>query len=198
MLAPLRPLIEALAASPVATTFYTYSSMNRLWFSASSHCPWVTDGLPVVCPVQGACVVGTFYPQSGVDWPAAIRCDFRRAVTVVEEILAAAPVRPVFGSRPHYHLPPLAVCFARQGSALRPRLVQRHGGYDLIVSDAVGARSCRIGERDASFDDATGHLSATWSTIDDTVRAVRRYLEEGATPDAITADSGATHVYRAR
>ena len=94
VLAPLRPLIEVLAASPVATAFYTYSSLNRLCFSASSHFPWVNDGLPIVCPVQGACVVGTFHPQSGVDWPAAIRCDFRRAVTVVEEILAAARCNP--------------------------------------------------------------------------------------------------------
>ena len=70
--------------------------------------------------------------------------------------------------------------------------------YFLIVSDDAGARSCRIGEHDAAFDDPTGALSATWSTIDDTVQAVRRYLEEGATVDEIAADSGATHVYRAR
>ena len=60
VLAPLRPLIEVLAASPVATAFYTYSSLNRLCFSASSHFPWVNDGLPIVCPVEGACVVATF------------------------------------------------------------------------------------------------------------------------------------------
>jgi len=42
-------------------------------------------------------------------------------------------------------------------------------------------------------------LSASWSTIDDMVRALRRYLEEGATLEAIASDSGdsgATHVYR--
>jgi hypothetical protein len=44
--APLRPLIEALAASPIATRFYTYSSLNMLSFSASAHYPWADDRLP--------------------------------------------------------------------------------------------------------------------------------------------------------
>ena len=52
VLAPLRTLIEALATSPVATRFYTYSSLHMLCFSASSHFPWVDDGLPVVWAVE--------------------------------------------------------------------------------------------------------------------------------------------------
>lgn len=48
VLAPLRDLIGRLATNPVATTFYSYSSLDWLCFSASSHFPWVDDGLPRV------------------------------------------------------------------------------------------------------------------------------------------------------
>ncbi|HEX3010002.1 MAG TPA: hypothetical protein VHO90_20540, partial [Bacteroidales bacterium] len=47
VLAPLAPLISALADSPTASKFYTYSSLNRLCFSASSHYPWVGQ-FPIV------------------------------------------------------------------------------------------------------------------------------------------------------
>jgi hypothetical protein len=147
VLAPLRPLIEMLADSPIATAFYTYSSLNRLCFSASSHFSWMVHGLPVVWPAKrGACVVATAGRETTDGWgyEDAIPCDFPRAATVIEEMLAAAPVRPFFGSEPHHDLPLLAACFARQGSTLRPRLVQRRAWYDLIVSDAGGARSCDV------------------------------------------------------
>jgi hypothetical protein len=61
VLAPLRELIEVLTARRIATTFYTYSSLNRLCFSASSHYPWVDEGLPVVAPTArhaGGCSIG--------------------------------------------------------------------------------------------------------------------------------------------
>lgn len=198
VLAPLRPLLELLAASPVATAFYTYSSLWRLCFSASSHYPWVDAGLPIVWPTKdGACFVATLGTEtSGGRYENAISCDFPRAAKRIEEMLAGAPVWPFFGSEPHHDLPLLSACFARQGSTLRPRLVQRRQWYDLVVSDHAGARSCDIGVHRASVEDATGYLSARWSTIDDTVRAVRRYLEEGATLDAIAADSDATYVSR--
>src|SRR5207249_36169 len=50
VLASLHDLIEKLGASPLATTFYSYSSLNRFCFSASSHYPWVGERLPVVAP----------------------------------------------------------------------------------------------------------------------------------------------------
>jgi hypothetical protein len=60
VLAPLADLMRALASSPIATRFYSYSSLNRLCFSASSHYPWVDEGLPVVTPAAGrAYLIGT-------------------------------------------------------------------------------------------------------------------------------------------
>src|SRR6185503_16077256 len=69
VLAPLRELIGMLAKSPVATKFYSFSSLNHLCFSASSHFPWVNKGLPVITPTrEGGCLVdGT-------------RCSWRAAV----------------------------------------------------------------------------------------------------------------------
>jgi hypothetical protein len=86
VLAPMRELIAALAESPMATRFYCYSSLNRLCFSASSHYPWVDEGLPVVTPVNGA------YDVSGV------RCGKDEAVRRVEAMLKASGLVPFFGS----------------------------------------------------------------------------------------------------
>ena len=198
-LAPLRALIEALADSPVASTFFTYSSLNRLCFSASSHYPWVDAGLPVVMPTEhGDCLVGEYgWPRVGEEGVrSATRCDFRRALPIIEGMLAASPVRPFFGSEPHHHLTPLLECFARQGSPVRPGLVQTGAWYNLVVADAAGARSCTMGQLTATFEDTSGTLSARWPTVDDAVRAVRRYLEDGATLAELADNSGAEKIFQ--
>jgi hypothetical protein len=117
-------------------------------------------------------------------------------VPLIERILATSRFQPVFGSRPHRDLPLLAECFARQGSTLRPRLVQTGAWYSLSVADAAEARSCTMGELSATFEDETGLLSAEWPTIDDAVRAARRYLEDGAALDQIAVDPLARHIVR--
>src|SRR5262249_45463638 len=53
VLAPLRDLLEALAMSSIASQFYSYSSISYFSFSASSHYPWVNDGLPVIHRADG-------------------------------------------------------------------------------------------------------------------------------------------------
>jgi hypothetical protein len=101
VLAPLRPLIEALATSPLATRFYTYSSLHSLCFSASSHYPWADDRLPIVWPLEGGLyLVGDNARRRLDDAVArnAFRCDLPRAVQLIEAMLAASPVAPFFGS----------------------------------------------------------------------------------------------------
>jgi hypothetical protein len=183
VLASLRDLIEALASSPVATKFYTYSSHDRLCFSASSHYPWVDDGLPVVARNRN----GDYLVDQ-------VRHDLRSAVHLVEATLDACPVRPFFGSSPHQELPALQKCFARQGSALHPRLVQEQAWYYLLVTDPTGARRCRMSACIVTLSDETGHLIADWPTLDDAVRAVRRYCEDGAKLAEIAARSGAHRI----
>jgi hypothetical protein len=87
VLAPMSDLIAVLASSPIASTFYSYSSLNRFCFSASSHYPWVNDGLPVIAPAAS----GEFLVDGQ-------RLDLPRTVQVVEATLAVYPVRPFFGS----------------------------------------------------------------------------------------------------
>ena len=101
VLAPLRPLIEALSTSPVATKFYTYSSLNMLCFSASSHYPWADDELPVVWPLEGGLyLVGNNARRRIADDAArnATRCDLSRALQLIESKLTASPIAPFFGS----------------------------------------------------------------------------------------------------
>jgi hypothetical protein len=183
VLAPLRDLMRALASSPIATRFYTYSSLNRLCFSASSHYPWVDEGLPVVAPTAGgAYLVGT------------APCELDPAVKLIEATLLASPVQPFFGSAPHHERPLLSECLARLGSDLRPQLIQHGAWYELTVVAAAGAKRCIVGARHVAFVDATGRLDASWPTLEDGVRAIRRYCEGNESLDEIARDPLAQHV----
>lgn len=181
VLAPLRELIAMLAKSPIATQFYSFSSMNRLCFSASSHFPWVNEGLPVVAPA-GA---GRYMVDS-------TPCDLSRAISLVEAALTAYPIKPFFGSRPHHDLPALKACLQQQDSALVPQLVQRQGWYRLEVS--TGSRLCDVSGRHVRFQEEAFEVRATWPTFDAAVGAVRRFLEEGASLESLADDPAAERV----
>jgi hypothetical protein len=114
VLAPLKGLIELLAASPVARRFFSYSSLDRLCFSASSHYPWVDRGMPIVAPTgHGTVVVGTNGGGSRRE------LDTAGALEAIEAGLLASNVTPFFGSAPHHEQPLLDECLVRQGSAGR-------------------------------------------------------------------------------
>jgi hypothetical protein len=181
VLAPLRELIAELAKSRIATQFYSFSSMNRLCFSASSHYPWVNEGLPVVAPAGD----GRYMVDS-------TPCDLSRAMSLIEAALSAYPIKPFFGSEPHHDLPALQACLQQQDSALVPRLIQRQGWYRLEVS--TGSRQCDVSGRHVSFQDGAFEVRATWPTFDAVVAAVRRFLEEGASLGSIAEDPAAEHV----
>jgi hypothetical protein len=133
VLAPLAPLITRLAASPIASRFYTYSSLMMLCFSASSHYPWV----------------GSF-PAVGITEDGTIRLfghaektetkDLGEAVSLIETALAASPLAPFFGSEADYELPALVAAFARANSHHIPTLVRRQQWTDLGV--VHGSRRC--------------------------------------------------------
>ncbi len=176
VLAPLRGLIEALAGRPVATRFFSYSSLNRFCFSASSHFPWVDDGLPVVSPdAAGSYRVGH------------VPCDLARAIEVIEATLAAYPVRPFFGSARHHELPFLGESLARQGSSLRPALRQRGGWYRLVVER--GPRDCEVDDRTVVFQEGTRSRRISYPSLDGAARAIRSYLEEASPLGELTADA---------
>jgi hypothetical protein len=180
VLAPLRDLVEALAARPIVAAFYSFSSLNRLCFSASSHYPWVNEGLPSVVPAN-----------SGTYLVADTRCDLRRAVEVIEARLAAAPVRPFFGSEPHYELPILSERLAKLGSPLRPELMQRGAWYRLSVSDHTHERRCTVSGRHVSFMESEECLDAIWTHFEDGVDAIRDFCERGRSLNDIARDSRA-------
>lgn len=184
VLAPMRKLIEALAVNPVATTFFTYSSVTTFCFSASSHHPWVDAGLPVVSRVGS-----DSYQLDNLDrdtrYPA---CDARRAVQVIETVLEASPIRPFFGSRPHHEHPFLSERFERQGSALRPELVQRQTWYDLVVADQDTGRRCKVSDRHVTFMERADQLDLLWPSVDDAVDAIRRFCEGKVPLDVLAND----------
>jgi hypothetical protein len=185
VLAPMRELIELLAASPVVASFYTYSSLDRLCFSASSHYPWVGEGLPVVARRADG-----DYSVSGS------QRDRTDAVASIEATLAQYSIRPFFGSALDYERPILSACMASHGSALRPQLVQREGWYRLEIPS--GTRRCDVNRLAVTFRDGAIVLDASWPTLDTAVAAILSFLEDGRSLDEVAADPKATKVFWAR
>jgi len=175
VLAPLKSLIEALANSPVASTFYSYSSLNQFCFSASSHYPWIDQGLPFVAPRQG----GDYMVNDK-------RCTLNQAVQQIETTLASYPIQPFFGSAYHYDLSRLNDCLAGLGSSLRGQLVPREAWYSLVVSH--GTRTCTVSDCCITFKEGSAEQSVVWPTIEDAACWICRWLEEGASHGEIASD----------
>ena len=133
VLAPLAPLLARLADSPIASRFYTYSSLATLCFSASSHFPWVGSYPSVVRAPDGTLRVG------GEPQP-----DLASAVATIEAALAASPIAPFFGSAADHELPAVAAAFARANSHFVPRLIRRQQWSDVGV--VHGARRAIFSE----------------------------------------------------
>lgn len=180
VLAPLRELLERLTRSPIATKFYSYSSLNRFCFSASSHYPWVDHGLPLVAPTGGS---GYFVNET--------RCDLESALHMIETRLASTSLRPFFGSAPHHELPLVSESLARQGSELRPTLKQHGAWFSLDVSSASGLRRCRVSSRGVAFFEGSAELRANWPTLDAAIGAVIRFCDNNASLEEIAADPSA-------
>jgi hypothetical protein len=175
VLAPLRPLIEALADSPVASTFYSFSSLDRFCFSASSHYPWIAGGLPVVAPRRGGDYIVDNEP-----------CTLNQAVQQIEKTLASYPIQPFFGSAYHFELSRLDDCFARLGSSLRGHLVPRDAWYSLAVSS--GTRTCLVSGYCITFKEGSVEQLVDWPTIEDAACWIHRWLQEGASHSDISSD----------
>lgn len=172
------PLLEALAASPIATRFYTFSSLWSLCFSSSSHYPWVLDGLPAVWPAgEGSYQIGeATYDVGG-------------ALAAIEAALGAAPVAPFFGTSLDLEAPALHARLAAIGSALVPALRQREQWREVIVE--IGERRCNARCEHLTFEQPGAELRGRWSSLDTAARAIHRYLELGATLDELAADPDA-------
>jgi hypothetical protein len=178
VLAPLHDLIAALAESPIASQFYSYSSLMSFCFSASSHYPWVDDGLPVLLPSREG-----GYRVNGE------RYELAAAVAAVEGLLAAAPVKPFFGSAPHHEAQQLAETLTTQGSSLRPVVKQERQWFELVVE--APPRKCKVHDPFVTFTDGLSRLDAKWPSLEVAVRAIRRFLEESAALETIATDRDA-------
>ena len=193
VLAESRPLLERLAGSAIATRFFSYSSLNRFCFSASSHYPWVDRGLPIIYPPPPS--RGYFVEIGGTRTEHTIE----QAVALVEATLAAYPVQPFFGSAVNLAIDPLNAELTAQRSTLRASLVQRHEWFRAVVAN--GDRRCTVDDslRSVTFRDATDeYATAQFATLADTVGAIRRWLEERYTLDELRLDPTArdARVYR--
>lgn len=134
----MRGLVERMLARPTFTRFFTFTSLTRLCFSASSHFPWVNRGLP---PVD--------LDEEGRVWIGDQSMSEDEALSRLEELLASYPVEPFFGSAPHHELPILERALVEAGSDLRPVLRQRRQWFGVVIER--GDRACRVGFEDRSL-----------------------------------------------
>jgi hypothetical protein len=173
VLADSRPLLERLAERELPKRFFSYSSVNRFCFSASSHFPWVAKGLPVINPpeeTRGYIIdVGT----------SRTECNVERGIEVIEHALAGYSIAPFFGSAPYLTIEPLDAELARAGSALRAELRQRRQWFEAAV--VSGDRYCEVyGDLRSAVFHGTGEeaLGASFRGASDTVAAIRKWLED--------------------
>ncbi|MBL8923160.1 MAG: hypothetical protein JNJ54_30195 [Myxococcaceae bacterium] len=190
VLAELRPLHERLAASPIATRFFTYSSLNRLCFSASSHFPWVDPGLPPIAPAgDGRYGVGRDVLQ------------LDDALARIEARLAGFPIPPFSGSAYHLEQRVLGVRLKALGSPLEPVLAPRGAWFDVVVPALGSTRRCLVTPRNdwtgqvrerahLELIDGASTVSASWPSWDDAVAAVRCFCEDDAPLDEVLRAPG--------
>ncbi len=174
VLAPLAPLIAILASSPVASRFYTCSSLNRLCFSASSHFPWVGEYPVVWTGLDGG------YRVDG------LRCSLEDAVAKIEAALERSPVEPFFGSEPDFEIRLVAESLNRLGSAFEPEIIRRGMWSDVWLRRLP--RRCRIrgGVLDCYAEGKTFELRC--GTRDEAVDLALRFLDGSVKLDDLAAD----------
>lgn len=188
-----RPLIERLAERPLPTRFFSFSSMTRLCFSASSHYPWVDQGLPVVSPPHGQ--------QGYVVQVDATRteCGIDEAIEVIERALAAYPVAPFFGSAADRTVVALEAELVKAGAPLHAEIRQHSGWFAAAV--VQGDRYCTVDDdlRGAAFhDDGERALRASFAAPAETIAAIRHWLEDRYTIEDVEALPSVVKVFRAR
>jgi len=168
-----RPLIERLVDRELPTRFFSFSSLNRFCFSASSHYPWVNEGLPVICPPYEA---RGYIVEIGA---TRTECNVEQAIEAIEGALSTYPVAPFFGSAAYRTIGPLDAELAKAGSPLRAELRQRSEWFSAAV--VSGDRYCTVEDDlcSAAFHGASdAPLRALFSRPADTIAAVRHWLED--------------------
>jgi hypothetical protein len=142
-LASLAPVLLALADSPIVSRFYTFSSLNRLCFSASSHFPWVGE-FPLVAPTgeEGRYWVANerIDPEDGPRWLAREMCSLALTVGRIEAALSVSPIQPFFGSAVDLESARLSEVLAELGQPVRP---VRRGGWPR-PEITIGDRTCHF------------------------------------------------------
>jgi hypothetical protein len=178
-LAALAPLLRRLADSQIASRFYTFTSMRRLCFSASSHYPWVGT-YPVVAPVGD----GRYRVERK-------NYSLEETVALVESALTASPFEPFFGSATDLALRLVTERLSRRGSGVRAKLIRRGQWGNVWLQSARG--QCQVSLKSLTCFEERRQITVECATVDDVVDVALRFLEEGASFDELAADERVIH-----
>lgn len=173
-LAGLEPLLRRLAESPIASRFYTFSSLSRLCFSASSHYPWVGT-YPVVASAGG----GRYLVDRELH-------SLHDTVALVEAALAASPFEPFFGSATELALKLATENLKCRGSRTRAELVRRGQWGDVWLRSPSGR--CQVTLGFLTLFDGGRELTLGCATFEDVIDLALLHLEAGVSPQEVAAD----------
>jgi hypothetical protein len=183
-LAPMKQLVEALASSKTATAFYTFEEEGRLCFSATSHAPRVSERLPRASRHGDAYTIEAVHAESR--WERVEGVGLAAATRAIEQMLAASPLQPVFGSARHHDLQQLTAALRRIGSPLRPLLHQHRNSYELIVYATDTPRHVTVEGKRVFFGEIWQEdHPIDWPNLDDAARAIEEYCVRYASLESI-------------
>lgn len=174
VLAGVAPVVRRLADSPIASRFYTFSSLNRLCFSASSHYPW-TGSYPVVAPAA-----------DGRYWVDQEQHSLEETVALVESALAASPFEPFFGSADELAFRLATECLSRRASSVRAELIRSDQWSEVWLRSARG--QCRVNLTSLTCVEESRHITVECASFEDVVELALRFLEEGASFEDVATD----------
>lgn len=174
VLAPLAALIQRLASSPIASGYYTFSSLMFLRFSASSHYPFVCPDLAVASASDGEVYVN------------GVRCTLEEAVAIIESTLAAWSVEPFFGCSEDRECRLITESLSRRGSPLRPEMIQSGRWKQIWLG--VSQRSCDMGGNILRSLGPGAEFSVVCVDADDLVEQALRFLQDGATFEELAVE----------
>jgi Family of unknown function (DUF6193) len=138
ILAFYKPLLERVASSPIASRFFSFTSLSNLVFSRCSLYPFDSEGLPVLSPARDR---SNEKPYSVAIAPVNLRklnpiaaaCSTEEAFQLIEAHLAREILPSYFGDSNHQMIGDLNLEFEAVGSSLRAEVAQKYQGTEIII-----------------------------------------------------------------
>lgn len=129
-----RPLLLEIVARPTVSSFFAFTSLNRLCFSLCSHYPFETRAMPMVVPAGDE----TLPRYKAATAEARIEGDASEVAAFLEDVLTGVQTRPWHGVAGELLIETINQALEEQGLELRASRVQRRQWWDVVLRSKTG------------------------------------------------------------